>query len=337
MDLSATVLRARGFAGLWRRDDLRGASPRTYPRAMIQPLALLLVLASSPLVARAAAPGDDDATAKQRFNEGKYLEAAHLWETELKELPESPDNRKSRNMWATRAVNSYHKAFMADPTQCTVIAAGLAVADDYLATLMSTYGAGATGDDEYTTMLELRGKLEGSRAQQGCPLAKDAPAIGVEPAQAQTTPPPATADATSSRRKTRGLAIGLGVSAAVSAGMAVGSIVFYTRLKPPDGQYYMDLHKVYLANGLTGKDCSEMNTALIPDACGTWKGRGQGYIAMKAMAGVFAVGTAVLTGLLIHHRRKSGPSAALLRRHQVQVGATPHRGGGASLMMGFSF
>ena len=76
--------------------------------------------------------------------------------------------------------------------------------------------------------------------------------------------------------------------------------------------------------------------ALI-DACQQWNSSHKVFLATAVLTGVFAASTAVFTGLLIRQRRQPGPTAALLRRHQAQIGATPHLGGGASLTAGFQF
>ncbi len=327
-----------------------------YPGAVLRrSLSILLTLACAvhePSLAWAGPPEDVDVRAEGLFNEGKYLEAAELQVAALKALPESLANRPQRNLWATGAVNAYLQVFTADPTQCTAATAGLAVADDYLKALLGEYGASVASADEYTGMQRLHGELDEARARNGCPAPGGAPATVATDAVAPEPPPrpgPSSSpvdEAPPRKPDTRGLAAGIGVSAAVSVGMAIGSIVTYRQLRkdPGSGNYYDDIYQEAKTAGFpVGADsnmCRADNKAAndrLDAACNKWDDQKRVFLATTVLASVFAASAVVFTGLLIHKRRKPGPTTALLHRHQAQLGAVPHRGGGASLTMGFRF
>lgn len=342
---SAAARRSHAHTTLRMQDDLRGAPASAYPQTMLRrSLSLLLALigsAQAPSLAVAATPGDVDGRFQALFKEGKYREAARVSAEALNELPENRDTRMERNSWATRSMNSHIKAFMADTTQCTVATAGLALADEYLATLKTTYDAEVTTTDEYVAMQGKRGELEGQRTQHGCLAAAVPAAVGDPgPGQPGATPPTAIASAPP-RPNTRGLAIGLGVSAAIAVGMTAGSIGVYMQVRN-FGPYYDKIQKAFSKGGLPMNDDTHLckvgkDIDGVTEACNARNARARVYYATTALAGVFAVSTAVFTGLLIHKRRKSSATASWWHRHQAQLGATPHRGGGASLTAGFQF
>jgi hypothetical protein len=321
-------------------------------RRSISVLLTLTCAVHGPSLAWAGPPEDVDARAEGLFNEGKYLEAAELQVAALKALPESLANRPQRNLWATGAVNAYLQVFTADPTQCTAATAGLAVADDYLKALLGEYGASVARADEYTGMQRLHGELDEARARNGCPAPGGAPAtVATDAVEPEPTPRPGPSsapvdEAPPRKPDTRGLAAGIGVSAAASVGMTIGSIITYRQLRkdPGSGNYYDDIYQEAKTAGFpVGADsnmCRADNKAAndrLDAACSKWDDQKRVFLATTVLASVFAASTVVFTGLLIHKRWRPGPTTALLHQHQARLGVMPHRGGGASLSMGFRF
>ena len=293
-----------------------------------------------------APPQDVDARAEALFAADKPLEAAQLFEQALNGLPERPDTRSQRNSWATGAVNAYKHAFELDTTQCATIHAGLALADAYLADLVWVYDEQAKNTEDYSGMRRLRDALDQVRAQKNCPAqvytpgpraGREEPAVGSRVSESDRTEPAKT------RQHGPGLAVGVGVSAALTIGMAIGTGVLYSQLRKDDGRYYNRIQEAAVATGVpstdAGVDMCEMTGGrpALATACQQWDSRHKAFIATAVLTGVFAASAAVLTGLLIRQRRQSGSTAALLRRHQTQFGATPLLGGGASLIGGFRF
>lgn len=288
-----------------------------------------------------------DTRAEALFTAGKHTEAAQVQAEALRGLPERLENRSQRNSWATGAVNAYAEAFSVDRTRCAAANAGLAVADEYLATLMAVYGAQVATSDEYTGMQRLRSELEEARARHDCPTAEAAApepapasaateAVGPAPAPARGSRP---ADVPSAKPRTAGLTAGLGISAALTVGMTIVSVLKYTQLRKPNGRYYDAIMTAAVESGIdTGVRTNMCESAAgdVADACGVWSAQKRLFIATTVLSGVLAVSTAVFTGLLIHKRRQPGPTAGLLRRHQPHLGAVPQRGG-ATVTAGFRF
>jgi hypothetical protein len=135
----------------------------------------------------------------------------------------------------------------------------------------------------------------------------------------------------------------VGVSAALTIGMAIGTGVLYSQLRKTAevlqgtsggrGGGWRPQHR---RKGLICAKFTDGRPALATRASNGIR-RHKAFLATAVLTGVFAASTAVFTGLLIRQRRQSGSTAALLRRHQAQIGATPHLGGGASLIGGFHF
>ena len=323
-----------------------------YPGPVLRPaLCLLLALVCSlqaPTLAQASPAEDVDARGKALFNAGNPLDAAKVYADALSDLPEGVDTRNQRNAWAAAAIAAYADAFARDPTQCATVHAGLALADGYLADLIAVYGEPDKDNDYYVGIREQREQLDQIRAQKGCPAPKpvSAPAAP-RPTLKREGPPPAragtTTEQTAPRRRSPGLVAGVGVSAALTAGMAIGTGILYSRLRKSGGVYYGDIQEAAKSAGVPTADPSvdmcelgSTDGALI-DACQRWNSSHKAFLATAVLTGVFAASTAVFTGLLIRQRRQPGPTAAMLRRHQAQFGATPHLGGGASLTAGFQF
>ena len=331
---------------------LPGDPASAYPGPVLRPaLCLLLALVCSlqaPTLAQASPPQEVGARAEALYKDGKHLEAAQLYVERLNALPEGLDTRDQRNTWAAGAIAAYEGAFALAPTECATSHAGLTLADDYLANLVAVYGEPARDGDYYVGIRKQRDQFDLIRAQRGCPAPTpvSAPAPvgsraarqGPRPALAATTTEP-----TATRRRSPGLAAGVGVSAALAAGMAIGTGILYSRLRKSGGVYYGDIQEAAKSAGVPTADPSvdmcelgSTDGALI-DACQRWNSSHKAFLATAVLTGVFAASTAVFTGLLIRQRRQPGPTAAMLRRHQAQFGATPHLGGGASLTAGFQF
>jgi hypothetical protein len=332
---------------------LSGESPVAYSGRVTRPaLSILLAFfcsAQVPAFAQASAlapPQEVDARAEALFVAGKPLEAAQLFEKALNDLPERPDTRSQRNSWATGAVNAYAHAFELDTTQCATIHAGLALADAYLADLVWVYDEQAKDTEDYSGMRRLRDALDQVRAQKNCPAqvytpgpraVREEPAVGPRVSESERTEP------TKPRRHGPALAVGVGVSAALTIGMAIGTGVLYSQLRKNGGSFYKRVQEAAVATGVPstdeGVDMCEMTRGrpALATACQQWDSRHKAFVATAVITGVFAASTAVLTGLLIRQRRQSGSTAALLRRHQAQFGATPLLGGGASLIGGVHF
>jgi hypothetical protein len=338
-------------------ERLSGESPVAYSGQVSRPaLSILLALICSvqvPALAQAsllAPPQEVDARAEALFVAGKPLEAAQVFEQALNDLPERPDTRSQRNSWATGAVNAYGHAFELDTTRCATSHAGLALADAYLMDLVWVYGDQAKDTEDYGGMRKLRDALDQARAKTNCPAkvftpgpkaVREEPAAG--PRASEPTEPTEPTGPTEPRRRGPGLAVGVGVSAALTIGMAVGTGVLYSQLRKDDGKYYNRIQDAAAAAGVPSTDV-EVDMCKFTDgrpglatACQQWASRHNAYITTAVLTGVFAASTAVFTGLLIRQRRQSGSTAALLRRHQAQLGATPLRGGGVSLIGGFHF
>lgn len=300
--------------------------------------------------ARVAPPQDIDARADALFRAGKPLEAAKLFAQALNDLPEGPDTRDLRNSWASGAVNAYRRAFVLDTTQCATNHAGLALADAYLADLVEVYGEQARDGDDFDGMRRQRDLLDQTRTGTRCPepasvaaptTAGGQTATRDEPADEQSGP--AQTEPIATRRRGPGLAVGIGVSTALTVGMAIGTGILYSQLRKGGGRYYTDIQDAAAAAGMPitdeGYDMCK-TTSGHPDlatACQRWDSRHKAFLATAVLTGVFAATTAVFTGLLIRQRRQAVPAVALLRRHRAQLGAMPHRGGGASLTAGFQF
>lgn len=294
-----------------------------------------------------APPQDVDARAEALFGAGKPLEAAQLFEQALNDLPERPDTRSQRNSWATGAINAYSYAFELDTTQCATSHAGLALADAYLADLVWVYDERARNTEDYIGMQRLRDALDQVRAQKSCPAQvykpgpraeREKPGVGPQESEESDRTEP-----TKPRRNGPGLAVGVGVSAALTVGMAIGTAVLYSQLRKDDGRYYNQIQEAAVAAGVPSTDEGVDMCAMtggrpaLAAACQQWDSRHKTFVATAVFTGIFAASTAVFTGLLIRQRRQSGSTAALLRRHQAQFGATPLLGGGASLIGGFHF
>lgn len=328
-------------------------------RRVLSVLVSVACVVRAPSLAWAAAPNDIDEKADALFTEGKYLEAARLQTEALGALPEQLDSRSQRNLWATGAVNAYRRAFAADPAQCTAATAGLSVADDYLKGLIAVYGAQVINADEYTGVQRLRGLLDEARVQLRCPSPEAAPAsepaVVVEPKPKLDPPevivllpvgptpkPVQVRDASPQPKpKWRGLEAGVGVSATVAVGMAITSIVAYTQVRGPGGKLYKAIQNVAEAEGTSTAEGTDMcvagkDVAAVVDACNAWTSRTRLYYATGILAGIFAISTAVFTGILLYKRRPGRPTA-FLRRHQVHLGAAPRPAGGVSLSAGFRF
>lgn len=317
-----------------------------------RPASILLALCFSVhtparALASAPAPANVEARAELLFGEEKYLEAAQVWTNALNTVPESPERRGDRNSWAIGAVNAYKSAFEKFHTQCSVIGDGIDLADRYLAGLVTEYGNQATRDDDYTGMSLLRAELDALRAKHGCPGSPNQAASPPAPTGASSTPSPGRSDASTAtddapaRRTTPGLAIGTGVSASLMVGMGIASLATYLQIRRPGGGAYEDIYDAAVAAMIKHDKTTDLcveGRGLDPvtEPCGRWATKKQVFIATTVLTGVFAVTTAVLTGLLIKKRRQAGRATALLRHHQVQLGAAPQRGG-ASFAAGFRF
>ncbi len=307
----------------------------------------LAVAVSLPSRAYATGPGpeDVDARAEALLAAEKYLEAADVWMQALRSVPEGEGSRGQRNLWANGAVYA-HKSEFERSSKCPVIVDGLNLADQYLAGLVREYGNQATRDDDYTGMADLRGELDQARADRGCPPPPER-AVSVPepprsgPAATNAGASTGTSDAPARAGSTRGLAVGVGVSAALTVGMTIGSVVTFVNLRKPDGDAYDEVYDAAVASMVKhDKDtdiCLEgKGKPDVDSACADWATMKKAYLATTVLAGVFAVSTAVFTGLLIKDRRQSARGVAFMRRHQVQLGAAPQRGG-ATLAAGLRF
>lgn len=298
------------------------------------------------------APRNVEARAEALFTEEKYLEAALVWTNALESVPESSDSRGQRNSWASGAVNAYKLAFERYRTQCSVVVDGINLADRYLDGLITVYGKQATNADDYAGMYALRAELDQVRSAHDCPAPTNKTANLPEPVSVDVHAPgseelpegsdtPAATNNSPAPRGTLGLAIGTGVSASLMVGMAVGSLVTYMQIRKPDGSAYDQIYQAavdkMVKNDATTDLCVEgRGVSEVATACDRWKSLKHTYIATSVLAGVFAVSTAVIAGLLIKKRRETGRATAFLRRHQAHLGATPQRGG-VAVAAGFRF
>jgi hypothetical protein len=334
-------------------------------RVTRRPLSVFLALLCSaqvPTLAQASlGPSQDvDARAEALFVAGKPLEAAVLLAQALRDLPEEANTRQQRNSWAVGAVNAYRYAFELNTTECATSYDGLTVADGYLTDLVWGYGEEAKLDADYVGMRSLRDELDQLRADKGCPMMmptvsstrapKPAPATepNVKPTEGREGPAAAPSEPLGAQDPAPsshgpGFVVGVGLSAALTAGMAIGTGVLYGRLRKDGGSDYKRVQDAAATAGVPTTDkeydmCKDTaGNADLATACQQWNSSHKAFLATAVLTGVFAAGTAVLTGLLIRQRRQSGAATALLRRHQAQIGATPHLGGGASLTAGFQF
>lgn len=334
--------------------------PRSQSCRWTAAVVTLCCVVASPVQAAPASPQEDAETRGHRAaNESRWRDAAEALSEALKNVPNEPSNRGRRNQLASEAVTAYKLAYDGAP-DCALLDAGLALADDYLQGLSAKYGAGAMLDEDYGVMSRLRGELEKPHAENKCPkLEPPKPPPGAGGASPPTEPnasggtapevegptrPPVTQPAdTAPPRRSRVVpyGVGLGVSAGLTIGMAIGAGVMFSQLRKPDGSRYAAIVDAAEAGGIDVDDKTDMCASASSDggvaaACDRWNGGYRGFVAMAALSGVFAVSTAVFTGLLIRERRAQGATAQAFRRHNVQLGAAP-RIGGATLTAGFRF
>lgn len=174
----------------------------------------------------------------------------------------------------------------------------------------------------------------------------------LEPASERGTPP--TQGEPPRRSRMPLFVAGAGVSAGLMIGMAIGAGVLYSRLRgpygdrgSPDPESYGELwHEVYkvaekndVPHGAEAKNICENNSGNVTalnTACENYERARNGFYAMAALGGVFAVTTVLFSVLAVRERRKQSAAGLAWRRHQVQVGAAP-RAGGAQVFAGFRF
>lgn len=316
-------------------------------RALSVFLALTFTLAA-PAQARAAAQGATaadpaavDVTAGGLFEAGKYLQAAKVWEDALAAVPETLEVRGQRNDWVIGAVNAYKAAFDADPTQCSALRTGLELADAYLAGLVAVYGLPVKGAGEYLGASERRSLLKEAGAGKGCeelaPVRAGGDATPSEPpgpASGDSAGPPNRGRSSEARPGGNGLAAGIGVSAALGLVMVGTSLALYFPLRKDGRRYQAIVAAAEMADVPTNDSETDICVAGaavsgIADACAKWDSQYRGMVATSVLAGLFAVSTAVFTGLLLRRRHKDSAVASTLREHQVQFGAAPRFEGGA--------
>jgi hypothetical protein len=304
-----------------------------------------------------APPAGVDAKARALSASGQHVAAAREWEAALAAVPETLEVRAERNRWVTGAVNEYYAVFEADRSQCDALLSSLRLADEYLRSLIAVYSQPAQNADDYVAMRGLRDELERARVEAGCPEPTAAPVPAPSPAATLggTQPEPVAAvpigpgdaDAGPQRERRRGspgLAAGIGVSAALGVAMLATSVALYLPLrKTAKSGAYREIYELAeekgVANDAESDMCNpqiNMGDADIEAACDTWQQRKSAFVVTAVMAGVSAVSTAVLTGLLIRKRRQRDALAALRERH-FQLGAAPRREGGVMVMGGLRF
>ncbi len=307
--------------------------------------------AGAPPNASEAAEARGQALAK----EGKYLEAASALAEALGGVPNDAASRNRRSQLVIEAVNAYKLAFQGATTECAPLVAGLSLADDYMSDLRVTYGGGAMAEEDYGAVSSQRNKLDELRVKHTCPEPekKGTPPVteGPPPEAPDAKPTPegsAGGSSTSStpvdqppRSRARAFGVGLGISAGLTIGMAIGGGILFTQLRKDGGSRYEAIRTAAADNMVPTDEQTDMCKAgadvqAVADACGAWSSGYRGFLAMTVLAGVFAVSTAVFTGLLIRERRSQRSLAQAWQRHQVQLGAAP-RFGGATLTAGFRF
>ena len=285
-------------------------------------------------------------------NENKWLPAAEALAKALRLAPGDAASRGRRNQLASEAVSAYRLAFEEVPTNCGPLTDGIALADEYLQGLSAAYGGAALLADDYGAMSKLRGELEALRDEKKCPAPKKVEETAPPPVDpgankaggADTVvEPPKAAPVDEPRRSSRVVpfGVGLGVSAGLTVGMAIGAGVLFSQLRKPDGSRYAAIVDAAEASGMDISSATDMCAASasdsgLADACDRWNGGYRGFLATAVLTGVFAVSTAVFTGLLIRERRAQSDAAQAWRRHQVQIGAAPQFGG-ATLGATFRF
>lgn len=314
--------------------------------------------AQGPVGAPANTSEAAEARGQALAKEGKYLAAAGALVEALRGVPNNAESRNRRSQLVIEAVNAYKLAFQGAPSECAPLVAGLTLADDYLSDLRVTYGAGAMAEEDYGAVSSQRNKLDDLRTKHSCPEPEkqETPQVtpGPPPEAPKGTPTPegpASAGGTSTPgtsvdqpgpgSRSRAFGVGLGISAGLTIGMAIGGGVLYSQLRKQGGWRYDAIRAAAEDNMVPTDEQTDMCKAgadvqAVSEACGAWNSGYRGFLGMTVLAGVFAVSTAVFTGLLIRERRAQRSLAQAWQRHQVQLGAAP-RFGGATLTAGFRF
>lgn len=341
------------------------APPWTRP-ILLTGVALAVAAAPVPGRAAALAPADVDREVEVLAEQGKLREAAERAHQELTGSVETLDTRARRNNFAAQAVNLYKAAFEAAPGECALASSGLSLADEYLDTLLSVYGAPARNSDEYVGLSERRGELDRVREERGCPApaprAAPEPQTAPNPPPSQPEPAPKPAPPEDSRPRdgsgdSRRLVAGLAVSGALTGTMLAVSLgTGLSRYREPfRGAAYMKIYDAARASFADGDASNNVNYGSdtdmckaagsgdvvvnqeVFDACSDWKRLGTVAIATGIAAGVLGATTITLAALLVRDKRRSEATAALIRRHQAVLGAAPNLRGGMNLSLSFRF
>ncbi len=307
-------------------------------RLVVTLVSTLALLLSAPV--HATSPSDVEHQAEILVEKGEFLAAARLLRGELERLPENLDNRATRNLLVSAAVNVYSLAFENDPKQCEPIIAALSLSDAYLRELLVAHGDSIRSSDAYEGIEERRGELERSRRLHDCP--------DPTPEKIQKPPPPPPGP---ERKNTRPFVIGVAISAGLTASMLAISLgTSLSRVRAPfTGAAYDRIYSAAVASfkddtpnvdyGRETDMCQNgrmVNNAAVINACDSWDRLGQTAIATGVIAGVLAATTLTLTSILLHRKRKQAVSLALVRRHQIFLATTPDRRG-LKIDLGFRF
>jgi hypothetical protein len=321
-----------------------------------RPLAILLAVAlAGPSLARAAepAPADFDREIDALVKQYKYREAAVLLAEELKQLPETQENRLRRNTLASKAVSAYREAFRAAPDDCALASSGLVIADEYLDGLVSAYSEGIRVSDEFQGMSRLQTAFDSLRAEHNCPAPGESlPEAAPAPAPAPPPASPKPQTDSGAKRSDRALVAGIAVSASLAAAGLAVAIGTSVHVKRPQGGAYQDILRIAQASFADGvsdnevpwDDGSDMCTSEarkrnidVAEACDRALGFHRGSIGSGIAAGVLGVTAIALIAVLVKKRRNNSNAVALLRRHKATLGVSPVGRGGLNVNLGFAF
>jgi len=146
---------------------------------------------------------------QDEFDAGRYLDAARVWESAAKQLPETEEHRENRQTIHEQIADAYEKAIAAEMNE-DVLRQGLTLLDAYAEAFTAAHPSASPSEPVTQTRLGFRSRLkEFARQRQQLANPAEPPAPGLpQPPRTRSAPRPG-----------KGLAIGGGVAIGGGAAM----------------------------------------------------------------------------------------------------------------------
>lgn len=314
--------------------------------------ALLVAGAPIPVSARSAPSNDGDPVLRELEaleSRSSWRELAPRAEAELGARPESRATFDARNKLVSMGLVAYRSLAQDSADDCESVAAGIRVADRYLAQLEGAYGSTVQTDavlgDAVAGVAELRAEFARLYTDRRCDQARTAEPPG------QQNPPPRTDPVPSAQPPARPLVVGLGVAAGLTGTLLLISLgTGLSRYKEPfQGAAYLKIYDAAVASTSDsdpGNDvphdgasdmCADPADRVVRDACDSWHRLGRIAVGTGVATGLLAATTAALAVLVTHKRRQYERAVALVRTHRPHLSASPGSRGGVHFTFGFRF